>query len=60
MWVVIAGWDGQRKDSVLCDIRVSAKMKGNVYKTVLIPAMMLGFETVPLRKKLKARLEVRD
>ena len=37
--------------SVRCDIRVSAQMKGKVYKTVVRPAMLYGLETVALKKK---------
>ena len=56
---VQAGWNGWRKVSgVMCDRRVSAKMKGKVYKTVVRPAMLFGLETVSLRKRQEAELEV--
>ena len=58
---VQAGWNGWRKVSgVMCDRRVSAKMKGKVYKTVVRPAMLFGLETVPLRKRQEAELEVAE
>ena len=31
---------------VICDRRVSAKVKGKVYRTVVRPAMMSGLETL--------------
>ena len=58
---VQAGWNGWRKVSgVMCDRRVSAKMKGKVYKTVVRPAMLFGLETVSLRKRQEAELEVAE
>ncbi|XP_061621461.1 uncharacterized protein LOC133474126 [Phyllopteryx taeniolatus] len=58
---VQAGWNGWRKVSgVLCDRRVSARMKGKVYKTVVRPAMMYGLETVALKRKQEAELEVAE
>ncbi|XP_061622279.1 uncharacterized protein LOC133474503, partial [Phyllopteryx taeniolatus] len=58
---VQAGWNGWRKVSgVLCDRRVSARMKGKVYKTVVRPAMMYGLETVALKTKQEAELEVAE
>ena len=48
---VQAGWNGWRKVSgVMCDRRVSAKMK----------AMLFGLETVSLRKRQEAELEVAE
>ncbi|KAF7658937.1 hypothetical protein LDENG_00005840 [Lucifuga dentata] len=58
---VQAGWNGWRKVSgVMCDKRVSARMKGKVYKTVVRPAMLYGLETVALRKRQEAELEVAE
>ncbi|WP_139267332.1 reverse transcriptase domain-containing protein, partial [Escherichia coli] len=58
---VQAGWNGWRKVSgVMCDKRVSARMKGKVDKTVVRPAMLSGLETVALRKRQEAELEVAE
>ncbi|KAF7660222.1 hypothetical protein LDENG_00286240, partial [Lucifuga dentata] len=35
-------------------------MKGKVYKTVVRPAMLYGLETVALRKRQEAELEVAE
>ena len=45
---------------VMCDRKVSAGMKGKVYKTVVRPAMLYGLETVALRKRQVAELEVAE
>ena len=56
-----AGWNGWRKVSgVMCDKRVSARMKGKVYKTVVKQAMLVGLETVALSQRQKAELEVAE
>ncbi|KAK2896145.1 hypothetical protein Q8A73_015633 [Channa argus] len=58
---VQVGWNGWRKVSgVLCDKRVSARMKGKVFKTVVRPAMLFGLETVALKKRQEAELEVAE
>ena len=58
---VQAGWSGWRKVSgVMCDRKVSARMKGKVYKTVVRPAMLYGLETVALRKRQETELEVAE
>ncbi|KAF7651992.1 hypothetical protein LDENG_00102870 [Lucifuga dentata] len=44
----------------MCDKRVSARIKGKVYKTVVRPAMLYGLETVALRKRQEAELEVAE
>ncbi|MCJ8745636.1 hypothetical protein PDJAM_G00132350 [Pangasius djambal] len=55
---VQAGWNGWRKVSgVLCDRKISARIKGKVYKTVVRPAMLYGLETVALRKRQESELE---
>ncbi|KAK3562988.1 hypothetical protein QTP86_013252 [Hemibagrus guttatus] len=58
---VQAGWNGWRKVSgVLCDQKISARIKGKVYRTVVRPAMLYGLETVSLRKRQESELEVED
>ncbi|KAK3569104.1 hypothetical protein QTP86_022133, partial [Hemibagrus guttatus] len=58
---VQAGWNGWRKVSgVLCDRKISARIKGKVYRTVVRPAMLYGLETVPLRKRQESELEVAE
>ncbi|KAK3545442.1 hypothetical protein QTP70_007642 [Hemibagrus guttatus] len=48
---VQAGWNGWRKVSgVLCDRKISVRIKGKVYRTVVRPVMLNGLETVSLRK----------
>ena len=55
---VQAGWKNWRKVSgVLCDRRISVKIKGRVYKMVVRPAMMYGAETWPLKKRQEKKLE---
>lgn len=44
----------------MCDIRVSARMKGKVYKTVVMTAMLYGLDIVPMRNRQKAELEVAE
>ncbi|KAK3573472.1 hypothetical protein QTP86_024683 [Hemibagrus guttatus] len=58
---VQAGWNGWRKVSgVLCDQKISARIKGKVYRTVVRPAMLYGLETVSLRKRQESELEQRS
>ncbi|MCJ8739626.1 hypothetical protein PDJAM_G00049200 [Pangasius djambal] len=54
---VQAGWNGWRKVSgVLCDRKISARIKGKVYETVVL----YGLETVALRKRQEAEREVAE
>ncbi|KAK3524727.1 hypothetical protein QTP86_001653, partial [Hemibagrus guttatus] len=58
---VQAGWNGWRKVSgVLCDRKISARIKGKVYRTVVRPARLYGLETVSLRKRQESELEVAE
>ncbi|KAK3530945.1 hypothetical protein QTP70_006500 [Hemibagrus guttatus] len=58
---VQAGWNRWRKVSgVLCDRKISARIKGKVYKTVVRLAMLYGLETVSLRKRQESELEVAE
>ncbi|KAK3553162.1 hypothetical protein QTP86_031739, partial [Hemibagrus guttatus] len=58
---VQAVWNGWRKVSgVLCDQKISARIKWKVYRTVVRPAMLYGLETVSLRKRQESELEVAE
>ncbi|KAK3509784.1 hypothetical protein QTP70_010750 [Hemibagrus guttatus] len=55
---VQAGWNGWRKVSgVLCERKISVRIKGKVYRTVVRPSMLYGLETVSLRKRQESELE---
>ncbi|KAK3522855.1 hypothetical protein QTP86_005668 [Hemibagrus guttatus] len=55
---VQADWNGWRKVSgVLCVRKISARIKGKVYRTVVRPAMLYCLETVSLRKRQESELE---
>jgi len=46
-----AGWNGWRKISgIMCDKKLSAKVKGRIYKVAVRPALMFGLETTALPK----------
>ena len=46
-----SGWQNwKRVSGILCDRRISLRVKGNVYKTVVRPAMMYGAETWAVKK----------
>ena len=45
---------------MICDRRLSACMKGKVYKMVVRPTMLYGLETVPLTKKQETKLAVAE
>ena len=56
---VQAGWNGWRRMSgVICDRRVSARVKGKVYRVAVRPAILYGLETVALTKRQEAEMEV--
>ncbi|XP_051788831.1 uncharacterized protein LOC127529414 [Erpetoichthys calabaricus] len=58
---VQAGWNGWRSVSgVICDRRVSARVEGKVYRTVVRPAVLYGLETVALTRKQETELEVAE
>ena len=58
---VQAGWNGWRRMSgVICDRRVSARVKGKVYRVAVRPAMLYGLETVALTKRQEAEMEVAE
>ena len=56
-----AGWLSWRKiSSVLCDRKLSARVKGKMYKCVVRPAIMCGMETVAVTDKQVGKLEVAE
>ncbi|KAK3506608.1 hypothetical protein QTP70_011016 [Hemibagrus guttatus] len=58
---VQAGWNGWRQVwGVLCERKISARIKGKVYRTVVRAAMLYGLETVSLRKRQESELEVAE
>ena len=58
---VLAGWNSWRRATgVICDREISAKMKGKIYRVLVIPAALYGLQTVALTEKQGAELEVAD
>ena len=58
---VHAGRNGWRRMSgVICDRRVPARVKGEVYKVAVRPAMFYGMKTVALTKRQEAEMEVAE
>ena len=56
-----AGWLSWRKVSgVLCDRKLSAKVKGKIYKSVVRPAMLYGMETVAVTERQMGKMEVAE
>lgn len=49
---------GKYHPGVMCDNRVSARMKGKEFKTMVKPAMLYGLENVAMRKRREAELDV--
>ena len=45
------GWQKWKQATgVLCDKRMSARLKGKVYRTVVRPAILYGLECWPIKK----------
>ena len=58
---VQARWNEWKKVSgVICDRRLSARVKGKVYSSVVRTAMMYGLETVAITKKQVEEMEVAE
>ena len=56
-----AGWMSCRKVSgVFCDRKLSAKVKGKMYKSVVRPAMLYGVETVAVTERQIGKMEVAE
>ncbi|KAL1454815.1 hypothetical protein WDU94_008949 [Cyamophila willieti] len=58
---VAAAWMNWKKmTGVLCDKRMSLRMKGKTYKTVVRPALMYGAETWAMKKVHERKMEVAE
>ena len=56
-----AGWSRWRKVSgIICDRKLSTRVKEKVYNTTVRPAMLYGMETVALTRRQEAELEVAE
>ena len=56
-----SGWKSWKKVSgILCDRRKRLRVKGNVYKTVVRPAMMYSAETWAVQKAQEKKLDVAE
>ena len=56
-----AGWMSWRKVSgVLCDRKLSAKVKGKMYKSVVRPTMLYGIEMVAVTERQVGKMEVAE
>ena len=56
-----SAWMNWRRSSgILCDKRISAKVKGRFYKSVVRPAMVYGAETWAVKKAQERKLEVAE
>ena len=56
-----AGWMSWRKVSgVLCDRKLSAKVKGKLYKSVVRPIIIYGMETVAVTERQMGKMEVAE
>ena len=45
---------------VLCDRKLSAKVKGKMYKSVVRPTMLYGMETVAVTERQMGKMEVAE
>lgn len=56
---VNAVWiNGKIMTELLCDMRMSPRMKGTIFNMVVKPAMIYGAKTRPIKKAQLIRLEV--
>ena len=56
-----SGWKNWRRISViLCDRRISLRVMGKVYNTVVRPAMMYGADTWAVKKVQEKKLDVAE
>ena len=56
-----AGWGAwKRITGVMCDRKVSGTVKGQLYKTMVRPAMMYGIETLAVTKAQERKIQVAE
>ena len=56
-----SGWQHwKRVSGILCDRRISLRVKGKVFHTVVRPAMMYGAETWAVKKAQEKKLDVAE
>ena len=48
----------KKVSGVLCDRKLSAKVKSKMYRSVVRPAMLYGMETVAMTEKQVGKMEV--
>ena len=52
--------NGESVSGILCDRRISFRVKGKVYKTVVRPAIVYGAETWAVKKAQEKKLDVAE
>ena len=50
----------RKVSGVLCDRKLSAKVKGKMYKSVVIPTMLYEMETVAVTERQVGKMEVAE
>lgn len=55
-----SGWKNWKRTGVLGDGKISARVKGKVFKSVVRPIILYGAETWPIRKAQENKLEVAE
>ena len=55
------GWrNWKRTSGVLCDKRLSTRIKGKIYRSIVRPALLYGTETWPIKKSNEHRMNVAE
>ena len=50
----------KKVSGVLCDRKLSARVKGKMYKSVIRPAMLYGMETVAVTERQVGKMKVAE
>ena len=59
--IIQSGWTNwKRVSGILCERRISLRVKEKVYKTVVRPAMVYGAETWAVKKAQEKKLDVAE